>query len=166
MKKRLIILLIVAFLIFDYQFVIKPLNKRIRTTKELIKKKSDDYKVLKDLIDEYKEKEKNENNGKEKIVNKNFSLFSFTGRIIEQQKLTINVKSINPLPIEEKDNFYIEKVKLDIEDIPLEKLLKFLSDIEDSNVPVYISEFSMLRNKTDPSLLKVNMAITVIKENG
>jgi len=163
MNKRLIILLVIAVVVFEYQFIITPYNKKIRSTENLINKKENDYKILKGLIEEYNEKNRNKSTENAKTVNKNFSLFSFMGKIIEENALLSNIKNINPLPIEKKENFNIEKIKLNIENIPLEKLLKFLSSIEESNFPVYISEFSMVRNKSNPSLLIVNIEIIVIK---
>ncbi|HOV21124.1 MAG TPA: hypothetical protein PLW95_00380 [bacterium] len=163
MNKKLITLIVIALFVFEYQFIITPLNKKIRSTANLINKKKNDYETLKNLIEEYNEKNRNKSIENAKIVNKNFSLFSFVGKIIEENALVSNIKSINPLPVEKKDNFEIEKIKLNIDNIPLEKLLKFLANIEESNFPVYISEFSMVRNKTNPSLLIVNMEIIVIK---
>lgn len=162
MKNRLIILMVIAAFVFEYQFIVTPLNKRIKSTEKLILKKKNDYKTLKNLLARYRKNQGNLSK-KGKIADKNFSLFSFTGKIIENNNLVTNVKNIKPLPVEKKGDFQIERIKLAIENIPLEKLLKFISTIENSEFPVYISEFSMSRNKTNPSLLKVNIELTVTK---
>ncbi len=163
MEKRLIILLGLAVFVFEYQFIITPLHKKTKATEDLIRKKENDYKTLQNILEKYKKKNPEKGTKKGKIVGKKFSLFSFTGKIVEKNSIISNVKNIKPLPVEKKNHFLIEKIKLNIENIPLEKLLKFLSDIENSNYPVYISEFSMVRSKTNPSLLKVDIEIITIK---
>jgi len=165
MKKRLLILLGLAVFVFEYQFIITPLDRKTKATESLIHKKENDYKTLQIILEKYRASTPKTETKKEKIAGKKFSLFSFTGKIVEKNSLISNVKSIKPLPVEKKNHFQIEKIKLNIENIPLEKLLKFLSDIENSNYPIYISEFSMVRNKTNPSLLKVAIEIITIKND-
>jgi len=102
MKKRLIILLGLAVFVFEYQFIITPLSRKTKATESLIRKKENDYKTLQIILEKYKEKNPETGTKKEKIAEKKFSLFSFTGKIVEKNSLISNVKSIKPLPVEKK----------------------------------------------------------------
>ncbi|MCD6408130.1 hypothetical protein J7L87_03670 [bacterium] len=161
--KRLIILILVAAVVFEYRFIFSPSRKRIISLNKLIEKKKEDYKLLKKMCQEYEKLKKGGKSSSVKIADKKFSLFSYVGDVIEKKNLKQFVRGIKPLPPEEKDSYKIEKIKLTFENITLDKLVDFLIDVEKKNFYVYIPEFSMRKNKEKPYLLSVEMEMFIIK---
>ena len=141
-----------------------PGKTKLHSLKLLTAKKVNDYELLKTMCKKYKKNLESKTFFEPEYADKEFSLLSFLGEIIEEMKLKNNIKEVKPLSQVNKNNLVYEKVKLTINDIPLEKIYDFLQKIENSNNFVYISNFQMKKNRKEPFLLSIVIELLVIKK--
>lgn len=164
MNKNLLILVIFAGILFEYQFIYSPNIRKIKNLNNLLTKKEKEYQEFLFLCEEYKKREIGEAKRENfKTVSKNFSFFSYLNDLIEKINLKSNMGEIKILPKENKNDFIIEKLKISINLISIEQLVSFLNSIEKTE-GVYITQLEMQRNKEKPSLLDIEIVIMCLKK--
>ena len=161
---RKIILIFIAFVfIFEYRYIYTPFRKKNKNLDNLILKKEKEYNEFLELCEKYKKGEIKEKEPSLKIASAKFSFFSYLNDLIENLQIKTNVGDIKILPKEETEEYFIEKIQIEMNLITLEQLLNILNKIEKTK-GIYISQFEMKRDKNKPYLLNTSMIISCLKE--
>jgi|LSQX01.2.fsa_nt_gb hypothetical protein len=161
--KKMLILIIIFVFVFEYKFIYMPGKKKLETVNKIVSQKQSDMELLEKLCSEYELTKKSEEDTLLKTAGSDFSLFSFLGKIIEEQNLEKNISSIKPLPIIEKESFLIEKIRISVDNVTLQQIYDFLYSIETSQNAIYVPEYRMKRNKEKEFLLGVEMELLSIR---
>lgn len=162
MDRKILILLLLFIIIFEYQFIYSPNKRKIKNLEALIEKKEKEYREFLELCEKYKNLKKDEMVSF-KIVDKNFSFFTYLNNLIDKFNLKGNVGEIKILPSEELSGYNLEKIQFNLNLINLEQLLSILEMIEKTK-GVYITRFEISRDKNKPYLLNLSMIITCLKK--
>lgn len=164
MDRKIILTFIAFILIFEYQYIYVPNKKKIKNLDNIILKKEKEYDEFIDLCEKYKKDENKEKDISFKIVPNKFSFFTYLNDLIETLAIKTNVNDIKILPKEEFDEYFLEKIQIEINLITIEQLLSILNKIEKTK-GIYISQFEMKRDKNKPYLLNISMIISCLKRN-
>ncbi|MBN1445991.1 MAG: hypothetical protein JW957_07795 [Candidatus Omnitrophica bacterium] len=164
MNKRKLFLLVVLLAVFaELRLVYFPQKKKIISLNKLISAKEKDRDELSALCVEYASKKNGDSEPSLKIAEKNFSLFSYAGKLIEKQNLERSIAGIQPLAPAEKEGYITERTRLSLKGTTLKQLYDFLYEIEVKENAVYISDFRMRRDKEKPAFLTAEIELAAVK---
>lgn len=162
-NKKLFALLLVFLIIIQFKFVYSPAKNRLGSLNKLIGSRESELETLQKLCMEYREQENREREDAGKIAKADFSLFSYTGKLLAKHNLEKNVAGIQPLPLSEKEGFRIERLKLSLKSVTLKQLYDFLYEIESSQNAVFIPDFRMRKDKENPFFLSTEIELIAVK---
>ncbi|MCX7916744.1 MAG: hypothetical protein N2589_01255 [bacterium] len=163
MDRKIIFLIIGFILLFEYQYIYLPNRKKIRNLENLLLKKEKEYEEFIILCEKYKKVESEEKKSYLKTVSEKFSFFSYLNDLIDSVSLRTNVNNIKILNKEELQNYNLEKIQLEINNISIEQLISLLNKIEKTN-GIYVTQFEMKRDKNKPYFLNISMTISCLKQ--
>ncbi len=159
-RQRVIVGIGSAFLLFLLllQLVVFPyLKAHHRLSRSITAKKAELVKIT-DLQRQYRLLQKRNGSGNRIGQDKDFSLFSF----IEEQAVRSDVKkqilSMRPSTIETKGTLRESFVEINLQKVPLERLVTFLKLIENPGKMVFIRSIS-IQDSTEDNLVDVIMQI-------
>lgn len=162
MDKRIVTLVMFFILVFEFQYIYLPNKKKLENLNTLILKKEKEYTEFLNLCEKYK-KSADEQNRELKIVQNNFSFFSYLNDLIDNFNIRTNVGDVKILPSEDLSGYVLEKIQIDLTLVSLEQILSLLNRIEKSK-GVYITRLEMKRDKDKPYLLNISMIISCLKQ--
>ncbi|MCM8818254.1 MAG: hypothetical protein NC915_02070 [Candidatus Omnitrophica bacterium] len=162
MDKRIVVLLILFVIIFEFQYIYMPNRKKLENLNALILKKEKEYTEFLNLCEKYKKSE-NEHSKGLKVVPGDFSFFSYLNDLIDNFNIRANVGDLKILPSEDISQYLLEKIQIDLNLMSLEQTLSLINKIEKTK-GLYITRFEMKRDKDKPYLLNISTIISCLKQ--
>jgi len=163
--KQIFILSGFAILIFFYQFIFLPGRRQLHSLQETVMRKNRDLKLLENLCQQYQQRSGQKQNSSLKYVDNSFSLIGFIGNLTDALDLKGNVREVKPLPQLSRQEATVERLRVSMEEITLEKLCQFLKEVETRGF-IYLPSFQMKRHREKPFLLNVELELTILKKAG
>jgi len=160
-NKKLYILLGVFLLVLVYQFVYVPNTKNIDSMKKLLLQKNADNSKLLTILSDYSKKQNN--NISFQYPPENFSLFEFVSTIIEKNFSPNEIKKITSVTETKNKTITEDTMSVDIEDVPLEKILFLIHTIEDKPF-VFFSKYQLTQEKSKPYLVTASIELAIYKK--
>ncbi len=133
-----------------------PALERKENLQRVLELKTEHYQEMLELKDEFESFSKQNKNSEDFLKKraKNFSLFSFIDKQVQQCGIKENVAFMKPFSTEiEKSDFNKATVKIKLNNIYLKQLVDFLYKVESSKSLVVISSISLSRTGKKEFLL-------------
>ena len=143
-----------------YQFVISDARDRSKLLERIIPEKEQELEEILQLKKEY-DALKRRGSQKTKIMGegKGAVTLSYLESLAEKSGLKKNIRHMKPLGKSKGEGYVENSMEIKLSRIPVEHLVRFLYDIENSKRSVKITELDILINKKDFSTLDAKIQI-------
>lgn len=154
---------IVAIIIFLF-FVIMPLKDKENSYKSQITREEKTAEEVASMTRRYAELKKNLEGLKKSARNENsdFTLFSFLDEAASASKLKEHIKAMKP-SIQPRDEYTESTVVVELEDVAIDELTKYLHIIESSDYNLRINKADIKPRYSNPESLAVTLHISYIE---
>lgn len=169
-RERNIVLFATIFLVIFLitQFLIFPFIDYKKQMFSMVQKKQKNILELLDLAKEYNKYMSNVEN-LEKITarrDKNFSLFTFLENVSGKTELKGNVKYMKPSEMKPMGSFKENMVEMELDNITYEQLLKFMYEVEYSDMGISLKRVSIKKKQAQKGLLDVILQVVTYERVG
>ncbi len=164
--KKIIFLLVLFILVFEYRFIYVPSVNKIESMDELIVQKQSDLQLLKRMAEEYRSMSIYAGQDSARLSEQDFSLFAYIGDMVEGLEMARHVRGITPLPPATREGIVTERLRMNVENVTLQQVYNLLDSIESGDEAIYVPEFRMRRQRERQSLLNAEMEIITFKRAG
>ncbi len=145
---------------FVFQFVVSPVLDRLDLLDRIIPKKEQELAEIIQLKNEYDALKRSGRQTARRVGKGEGTVtLSYLESLAEKAGLKKNIRYMKPLGKSKGEGYLENSMEIKLSRIPIEQLVRFLYDIENSKKPVKVTELDILINKRDVSTLDAKIQI-------